>query len=669
MNSMLARTKACFAPMMVGAGLAAILAGPAMARQETQQTTDEVPRLQRLNEVIGHSVTDQDKERVGYIQDLVLDVYANRVVMAVASYDDLLGMEKRLFAIPWQALTKGAQEAYRLSMDRERVKEAPSFASNNTPNWADPSWGRMISEFYGVRPLDAWTPDPRAREESLRDMFRYGYGPIPRTTQGVPRGARENGWGQPNPWAGQENPWAGQGNPWDEDPRYRFYNYEAYGQRGFEPGRFEFDEYTAPWNRERGFREIDHRGVAERQLDRADYPGPAYRAYDQWTWDPRRMEELDDYVYPPIAGEAPVDVDADERARSYNRGPEFDSDYYDSRNARGPAQRPGYAPRRNDATRPNYVWPEGAPRYGDAREEQQPLAGPRWAQPFTRLVGLEVLGYEGNFLGELEDAMVDMRNGRLAYALLQEPRARAEGYAVVPWAALVFRTGRNVVALDSNWSELKQVMFREGELDRLNNTDVALRVHDVLGRKPYWWDAERPLGQEPVYHAVWQPGSGYNKQYHGGETVTLRGMVRSSGTFRPNGYNVEGLRLRVDTEDGRIAIVYAGPRDYAMTQDFDLGYGDEVVVEGARVNQDGYVFVMAREIRHGEEVLRLRDEQGDPLWSMARSGTDYPTAPPEKDEAAPGDETPDEASEETPEETGRSDASARVAPKVGAGTS
>ena len=39
-----------------------------------------------------------------------------------------------------------------------------------------------------------------------------------------------------------------------------------------------------------------------------------------------------------------------------------------------------------------------------------------------------------------------------------------------------------------------------------------------------------------------------------------------------------------------------------------------VGVTGSRVTYDGGTSLIAREVRKGESVLELRDEQGKPLW-------------------------------------------------------
>ena len=45
-----------------------------------------------------------------------------------------------------------------------------------------------------------------------------------------------------------------------------------------------------------------------------------------------------------------------------------------------------------------------------------------------------------------------------------------------------------------------------------------------------------------------------------------------------------------------------------------LGVGDRVDIRGSRVSVEGKPTLIAAEVRKGNETLRLRDDQGLPLW-------------------------------------------------------
>jgi hypothetical protein len=46
--------------------------------------------------------------------------------------------------------------------------------------------------------------------------------------------------------------------------------------------------------------------------------------------------------------------------------------------------------------------------------------------------------------------------------------------------------------------------------------------------------------------------------------------------------------------------------------------GDQIVVTGSKVKQDGADLVLAREVVKGNDTLVLRDDKGNPVWNWQR---------------------------------------------------
>ena len=69
------------------------------------------------------------------------------------------------------------------------------------------------------------------------------------------------------------------------------------------------------------------------------------------------------------------------------------------------------------------------------------------------------------------------------------------------------------------------------------------------------------------------------------------------------------LSLRVDTGTLRVNLA---PAPYLESKHFSVANGDELTITGSRVGNE---LLIAKEIRKGGQILRLRDEQGLPLWS------------------------------------------------------
>ncbi len=102
--------------------------------------------------------------------------------------------------------------------------------------------------------------------------------------------------------------------------------------------------------------------------------------------------------------------------------------------------------------------------------------------------------------------------------------------------------------------------------------------------------------------------------------VTLKGTVEEvmqvSGPGRMGG-GAGGVQLKLKT-DKETVVVHLGPRFYLEEQNFKLAKGDAVEVIGSRVKLEGEEIVVAREVVKDKTRLKLRTEDGMPLWSPGR---------------------------------------------------
>lgn len=107
------------------------------------------PRYQRLDRLIGRPVYGSAGEKLGNIEDLVLDARDNSISYAVLSYGGFLGYGNKLFAVPWSEFTPNTEKAaYTLDVRRQYLKNAPGFEKDRWPNMADRNWAQQITTFY-----------------------------------------------------------------------------------------------------------------------------------------------------------------------------------------------------------------------------------------------------------------------------------------------------------------------------------------------------------------------------------------------------------------------------------------------------------------------------------------------------------------------------------------
>ena len=102
----------------------------------------------------GNSVVNAKDEKLGTIEELMIDLNKGRIAYAVLSFGGFMGMGDKLFAIPWSALTLDTVEKrFVLEVKKELLEKAPGFDKDSWPNMADQTWGAKIYSYYGSKPF------------------------------------------------------------------------------------------------------------------------------------------------------------------------------------------------------------------------------------------------------------------------------------------------------------------------------------------------------------------------------------------------------------------------------------------------------------------------------------------------------------------------------------
>jgi sporulation protein YlmC with PRC-barrel domain len=81
----------------------------------------------RASKVIGTVVKDRAGERLGKVEDVVLDKQSNNVLFGVMSFGGVLGMGEKYHPVPWAALDYDETEgAYVINLTKDQLKAAPA---------------------------------------------------------------------------------------------------------------------------------------------------------------------------------------------------------------------------------------------------------------------------------------------------------------------------------------------------------------------------------------------------------------------------------------------------------------------------------------------------------------------------------------------------------------
>ncbi|MGY6125794.1 PRC-barrel domain-containing protein [Paraburkholderia strydomiana] len=105
------------------------------------------------------------------------------------------------------------------------------------------------------------------------------------------------------------------------------------------------------------------------------------------------------------------------------------------------------------------------------------------------LDGNRVLSSDGEDIGKIKDIMLDVRSGRVAYAVLSSGGFLGIGdkLLAIPWRALTLDTEQKCFVLDMTAERVKSAPgFDKDHWPSMADETWATSVHQYYGREPYW---------------------------------------------------------------------------------------------------------------------------------------------------------------------------------------
>ena len=109
------------------------------------------------------------------------------------------------------------------------------------------------------------------------------------------------------------------------------------------------------------------------------------------------------------------------------------------------------------------------------------------------------------------------------------------------------------------------------------------------------------------------------RNYDAKTVETVAGKVVSVEKTNPPAQRGYGVHLMLQTEKETIEV-HLGPARYVEKQSMKIAANDTITVTGSRIIMDGKPAIIAAQVKKGDEVLKLRDENGVPAWSGGRRG-------------------------------------------------
>lgn len=143
--------------------------------------TSRLSQLQKASKLIGMGVQNLHDEKLGKVENLVIDLPSGRVVAVVVSSGGFLGMGDELSALPPSAL-RFATDRNTLQVDttKELLSQAPHFRAHEWPDFAEPTYTAGVYKAYDVRPYfkEGMNKDVDNTARNVRDRDERALTPL-----------------------------------------------------------------------------------------------------------------------------------------------------------------------------------------------------------------------------------------------------------------------------------------------------------------------------------------------------------------------------------------------------------------------------------------------------------------------------------------------------------
>ena len=103
------------------------------------------------DKVEGTAVYNVAGEKLGSIDDLMIDRVSGQVRYAVLEFGGFLGMGTDRYPIPWSVLKYDLNKGgYIVPLDKARLEKAPKYTDEKVPTY-DAEYGNRINSYYDLK--------------------------------------------------------------------------------------------------------------------------------------------------------------------------------------------------------------------------------------------------------------------------------------------------------------------------------------------------------------------------------------------------------------------------------------------------------------------------------------------------------------------------------------
>jgi len=123
---------------------------------EASKSWARLSYVQKASKVIGTPVKNLQDEKLGKVENLMVDLSGGRIVAVVISSGGFIGIGDELSAVPPAALQFNTErDTLQLGASKETLAASPHFKANQWPDFSQPSYASDVYSAYKIEPYFA----------------------------------------------------------------------------------------------------------------------------------------------------------------------------------------------------------------------------------------------------------------------------------------------------------------------------------------------------------------------------------------------------------------------------------------------------------------------------------------------------------------------------------
>jgi sporulation protein YlmC with PRC-barrel domain len=110
---------------------------------------DHSNNIVRTEDVIGKEVYSDSHDKLGNIEEIVLDKVSGQARYIVLSFDTFMGFGGKYFAFPWKSISYDKdKEAFILNVAKDKLEDGRGFDKDHWPDMAQEEWQKETENYY-----------------------------------------------------------------------------------------------------------------------------------------------------------------------------------------------------------------------------------------------------------------------------------------------------------------------------------------------------------------------------------------------------------------------------------------------------------------------------------------------------------------------------------------